>query len=691
MSGVIKLFMEGQEPNFAPFRKEIFHNLYPIANISLMNQEFFNLGSSQISETEKYCYPDYYFELKRRELKLQQEELKFQQGKQQEELEMERQIRNQVVIQSLSALYATETLELLCKNLPANIFYEKVQNIDRKSVLDALRITFTHGSESMLDNECKRIYSKLFGIQSDEELIDAVISIPQFPPPNDSKIMIAPDTKSEFFPHKYIYIRDCFETMYEAIERVVNYSPVAVIGDPGIGKTTFMRYMFLKIIHESPNTKIYWEMESGQWLFYNGLKFKSGSQDIVSWAQDDVVVLIDGKLRSKYLRKQNNIILFCSPQPQNYTKLIKTYSGATFILPSWDIGELIDFIGRDENVCTIMDKFYERLSPPQTQNENELITNSIADLGSVDEYDEDERIKVSAKKNFLIEQVMYRYKLCGGKIRLLLHNQINFKLLKEQVIKSINSLSLDDLKHQECLDLQRNVPSIIYSMIPVDIASDPREFKVGFASYYIAEIASRRMYYEYSKQLNNLFAAMKNQCIGSSLVGQIFEKLVIESIISKKTSELSGRILTGVNPENETTLKFGDFVPQDYDSKDENLARFISAENCLTDCFFTPIQSNAAAVDAVYFMHSTSKLYFLQMTISLTHNFKLTHLVKLANSFGKEAEDIELVFVAPENCYYEFKKQNALTDNGQIMRRIPTVIKQSVVFVPGSVYASIPN
>ena len=649
-----------------------------------MNQEFFILGSSQISETEKYWYPDYYFELKRRELK-------FQQGKQQEELEMERQIRNQVVIQSLSALYATETLDLLCKNLPANIFYEKVQNIDRKSVLDALRITFTHGSESMLDNECKRIYSKLFGIQSDEELIDAIISIPQFPPPNDSKIMIAPDTKSEFFPHKYIYIRDCFETMSEAIERVVNYSPVAVIGDPGIGKTTFMRYMFLKIIHESPNTKIYWETESGQWLFYNGLKFKSGSQDIVSWAQDDVVVLIDGKLRSKYLRKQNNIILFCSPQPQNYTKLIKTYSGATFILPSWDIGELIDFIGRDENVCTIMDKFYERLSPPQTQNENELIANSIADLGSVDEYDEDERIKVLAKKNFLIEQVMYRYKLCGGKIRLLLHNQTNFKLLKEQVIKSINSLSLDDLKHQECLDLQRNVPSIIYSMIPVDIASDPREFKVGFASYYIAEIASRRMYYEYSKKLNNLFAAMKNQCIGSSLVGQIFEKLVIESIISRKTSELSGRILTGVNPGNETTLKFGDFVPQDYDSKDENLARFISAENCLTDRFFTPIQSNAAAVDAIYFMHSTRKLYFLQMTISLTHNFKLTHLEKLANSFGKEAKDIELVFVAPENCYDGFKKQNALTDSGQIMKRISTVIKQSVVFVPGSVYASIPN
>lgn len=66
-------------------------------------------------------------------------------------------------------------------------------------------------------------------------------------------------------------------------------------------------------------------------------------------------------MKTKYLKKQNNIILFCSPQPQNYMKLIKTYSGAIFVMPCWDFEELIDFICGDEIVCTIMENFYERM------------------------------------------------------------------------------------------------------------------------------------------------------------------------------------------------------------------------------------------------------------------------------------------------------------------------------------------
>lgn len=286
---------------------------------------------------------------------------------------------------------------------------------------------------------------------------------------------------------------------------------------------------------------------------------------------------------------------------------------------------------------------------------------------------------------------MYRYKLCGGKIRLLLHNQINFKLLKDQVIKSIHSLSLEDIKHQECLDLQHNVPSIIYSMSPVDFDSDPRDFKVSFASNYISDIASKRMIYEYSKQLNVLFTAMQNHRIGSSLIGQIFEKLVIEAIITKRLTQLKGKFLTGINANSQFMLNFQDFVSQDYDAKDKNLARFISGENMLINHFFTPIQSNAPVVDAIYHVPSEkgSKLYFLQMTISMLHPFKLKFLKDLAVSFGKGAEDIELVFVVPENCGQNFGKQDALTANDQVMKRVSPEFRQSVLVVPKEIYASI--
>ena len=662
-----------------------------------MNQTFFELESHQILEGDRLFYYDYYYELKRREIKIQQDELQIQQ----DQRKTEHQSR---VKHILSTFHGTEIVDMLMKNLPANIFYDDVQNIDRDSVLNALRNTFTNANELLIESYCKNIYFKLFGIQSDEVMNLVPVYTPQFPPPENSNIMIVNDTSSEFFPHRFIYVRKCYDKMFKSIESIVKYSPVAVIGDPGIGKTTFMRYMFLRIKKEFKALKIYWEMESGQWIFYDGNQLKTGIQDIVNWSDDNVLVLVDGKLKPKYLKKQNNIILFCSPQPQNYMKLIKTYSGATFVMPCWDVEELMDFICTDEIVCTIMQKFYERMFNSldsdekhdlvSSQNEGRLIDIGLPEIGQigfVDEYKEYERIKVLTKRAFLIEQVMFRYKLCGGKIRLLLHNQINFKLLKDQVIKSIHSLSLDDIKHQECLDLQHNVPSIIYSMSPVDFDSDPRDFKVGFASNYISEIASTRMVHEYSKKLNVLFAAMSNQRIDSSLVGQIFEKLVIESIVTKKLTELKGKILTGDNADGTFTLPFGDFVPQDYDANDKNLARLISGENSSTNHFFTPIQSNAAAVDAIYYMSSESgsKLYFLQMTISMFHDFKLKHLINLAKSFHKEATDIELVFVVPEKCGQSFGKQNALTANGQIMKPVSPEFRQSVLVVPKEIYASI--
>ena len=271
-----------------------------------------------------------------------------------------------------------------------------------------------------------------------------------------------------------------------------------------------------------------------------------------------------------------------------------------------------------------------------------------------------------------------------------MHNQINFKLLKKQVTKSVHSLSLEDIKHQECLDLQGNgnVPSIIYSMTPLDINFDPRDFKFGFASNYITELASAKMIYEYSNQLNFLFATMQNQRIGGSLIGQIFENLVIESINTKKLSQLNGKILTGDDEfvGNEINLNFNDFISQDYDANDGNLYLLIERGNC-TNFFLTPIQSNAAAVDAIYYDSIKDKLYFLQMTISMIHDFKLIYLQKLADSFRKHATQIEMIFLVPENCYQNFNPQNPLTFNGRIMKRIPRGFRQSVMRIPRSVYS----
>ena len=71
------------------------------------------------------------------------------------------------------------------------------------------------------------------------------------------------------------------------------------------------------------------------------------------------------------------------------------------------------------------------------------------------------------------------------------------------------------------------------------------------------------------------------------------------------------------------------------------------------------------------------------------HDFKFNHLRKLATSFGKQATDIELLFLVPENCYEGFRKQNALTMKNEIMKSVQPGFAQSVFVVPQIVYNSI--
>lgn len=286
--------MEEQGTNStAPFRKYHFKRLYPHVDLLTINRNLFELDYDQISERDRYLYRDYFSELSRVEFNNGQEEVE----------------------RKLLTLYNAEIVKTLMRNLPANTFRGQVRDIDTNAFLGVLRKTFTHANESEIEFIRRKIYLKLFGIQSVEELNVVPACIPEFPPSENAKIINVTDNNTEFFPHKYIYVRNCFSKMIESIESFVKHSPIAVIGDSGIGITTFMRYVFLKMRNECKNRKIYWEMESGQWIFYDGLRKLTGCHDFVNWSEADVLVLVEGKLKPKFLMKQKKIIVFNPPQP----------------------------------------------------------------------------------------------------------------------------------------------------------------------------------------------------------------------------------------------------------------------------------------------------------------------------------------------------------------------------------------
>ena len=74
------------------------------------------------------------------------------------------------------------------------------------------------------------------------------------------------------------------------------------------------------------------------------------------------------------------------------------------------------------------------------------------------------------------------------------------------------------------------------------------------------------------------------------------------------------------------------------------------------------------------------------MTISLKHGFKIVFLKKLAKALGIDPNEIEMVFVVPEDIFDQFKLQNALTRGETHYRIAYTGFKQSVVAVPKNVY-----
>lgn len=271
--------MEEREPNaLLHFRKSLFRKVFPNEDIMKMNQNFFELESHQILEVDKLLYYDYYSELRKNEIKIKQDQ----------DL-----IRQNHVKSILSTFYGREIVNILMKNLPANRFYDEVQNIDRNAVLDALRNIFTDANESLIESHCKKIYFKVFGIQSDEDMDVVPLYIPKLP--SNSKIITVKDTRSEFFPHRFIYVRNCFEKMFKSVSHKCCFTDTGISNNSNRGKFYNARYMFLRIKDDFNSLKIYWEMESGQWIFYDGLQLKTGIQDNVNWSDDNVLVLIDGK------------------------------------------------------------------------------------------------------------------------------------------------------------------------------------------------------------------------------------------------------------------------------------------------------------------------------------------------------------------------------------------------------------
>jgi energy-coupling factor transporter ATP-binding protein EcfA2 len=192
-----------------------------------------------------------------------------------------------------------------------------------------MRLKSWHPFEASMKGEAK------------QNVEEAVIS-EQIECTSDKKYYFFPEDKyKDIFPTRTIKVRTQYTELIDWILDNCVRTNAIVIGDPGIGKSTMLKILF--VVLKSKGETVFWAMESGKWVYCINNVITTGrdSNDKKSlWEPNNVWLLIDGKASKAHLRKMCRAVVFSSPQRGNYNTFMKTANAMRLVLPPWSKEEI---------------------------------------------------------------------------------------------------------------------------------------------------------------------------------------------------------------------------------------------------------------------------------------------------------------------------------------------------------------
>ena len=662
-------------------RFELFREAGYADNLDFNNPIFKKL-SYELSKPEQLRFPKYLKKLASAERQLA--ETQKQLAETQKQLEMEK-IRDGDLSELFPKLHFSyhELLKMLPSKIlrPDSVYSEDDFIAHLKSACDEPRIKAFY---SAFDYEKRKLKLKA----EKDEVEKGNSDDTPVQEEEDNMIIAKNGGNTIFYPFENIYIRDCYKKLYNLAIDSCKSSSVAIIGDPGIGKTTLIRYIFHLLVTKKYKDKekgfrVYWAFESGMWRYFDGENTPiTGSGKNEFWKADDVILLVDGSYQEAFMPKFKNMILFCSPERSNYSKMIKIHQGRVFVMPPWSYKEVEELFNlkqanRSDQILgyKLFEKFYDEIvNDAQKSNEfPENVSSEVCDYISKNPPD---------KKGLLLSWLKARYNLVGGRIRLLLDNNLRYEDLEERVENAVLCVSPNKLSRVNVLDYFSNVPSIIYSLIP-DEKTNFRRYSTRFASDSIRDLVSANIITGKNEDFKNIFGAMKNHNIAGALMGQIFESAILKFISHKLTAKLTCRkSVSGnnMNLENDN-LEMSNFETVYYDAaKPGDVKEKIINGKSEKNLFFIPQQSNAAQVDSIYYNLGEGKLYFFQITTSSHHSFRFHVISKLADDIGFKAGDVNFVFIVPESIFQTFPYHNYTTKSDTVYQNQNKLKSQIVAY-----------
>jgi hypothetical protein len=289
--------------------------------------------------------------------------------------------------------------------------------------------------------------------------------------------------------------------------------------------------------------------------------------------------------------------------------------------------------------------------------------------------------------------------IVGGRIRLLLHPRITTQTLLEDVLSSVNSVSLQHLR-QEVFEKNRDNPSVIYSLIPGDYLWErPKE---TFATQFIKTLATRTVFMDEMKAKTDFLSNISHSNIAGSFIGQIYEEILHAKLVKGNFVAEMTHLLKNGSIDSTLRLTFPHYPENFQVHMVQNSAdlegKVKEIKETKKSHYFKPSHHTFEQIDSVamIWVKEGFQRFFFQMATSLHHPLRDSFISELATSLWGAEASYKYVFVVPEDRKESFKRQPRVSKTFPIdpssesnpitskkTRKYPSAIDQYVIYLGG--------
>jgi hypothetical protein len=400
--------------------------------------------------------------------------------------------------------FSQKDLFTMFKKLPFNPTYDQVDHWLLK-----IFTLYPADQENMLELTRQHILREISGQNSQARVTDVLESFTgDYDVPN--VVVKGRDAIPFQMDTKFIFVRNCYLTMYKYILVQGSVGPVLICGDPGIGKSYFGLYMFCRMTLSKNKipVKVIRYMMSGDWIEFDGKNFRVGhGWDNSRWRDEDTWLLLDGQEHISMLGKKCRVVLFASPQKDNYHSFIKQKSAVCFYMPEWTKKEVRLFL-------TFVEPSY--LVELVERDHNGATAEQVPKVP-------EEKSELDIYKKDALKVVLKRYRIIGGRIRDLAATGVSTKALKSNLMLAVQNLDFRSLQSIIGVEVQRGFPSIVYKIMPCP--KNPSAYVTGLCSKYCMDLVPYVMLRMQKQKASELYSLFSRLTQTRATAGVLFEAI----------------------------------------------------------------------------------------------------------------------------------------------------------------------